>query len=110
MLPVPPPNGENMDTPDDDAPTVATLLRTDRAALGITIRDHAELISEVVLRHARVDAEVLVTDPGRGNGERFSRLLANQGFAVETLRCPMDDADPPPHRGRMLHFRRRGRA
>jgi predicted nicotinamide N-methyase len=69
-------------------------------------RDHAELIAGVVDRHALPGAEVLVTDPGRGNSARFGRLLATQGFAMESERCPMDDGDPPPHRGRMLHFRR----
>ena len=69
-------------------------------------RDHAELIAGVVERHALPLAEVLVTDPGRGNSARFSRLLADQGFEVDTEHCPMDDADAPPHRGRMLHYRR----
>ena len=69
-------------------------------------RGHAELIAVVVGRHARPDAEVLVTDPGRGNSARFNRLLEAQGFSVESTHCPMDDADPPPHRGRLLHYRR----
>ena len=69
-------------------------------------RGHAELIAGVVERHALPDAEVLVTDPGRGNSARFSRLLGEQGFAMAEERCPMDDADLPPHRGRLLHFRR----
>ena len=69
-------------------------------------RGHAELIAGLVERHALPDAEVLVTDPGRGNSARFSRLLGEQGFVMDELRCPMNDADPPPHRGRLLHFRR----
>ena len=69
-------------------------------------RDHAELIAGVVERHALPIAEVLVTDPGRGNSARFSRLLAAQGFEVDAEHGPMDDADTPPHRGRMLHYRR----
>ena len=69
-------------------------------------RDHAELVAGVVERHALPAAEVMVTDPGRGNSTRFGRLLEAQGFHVEAERCPMDDADLPPHRGRMLHFRR----
>ncbi len=73
-------------------------------------RDHAELIGAVVARHVRPDGEVLVTDPGRGNSARFSRLLEAQGFSVEATHCPMDDADPPPHRGRLLHYRRGRRA
>ena len=69
-------------------------------------RGHAELIAVVVGRHARPDAEVLVTDPGRGNSARFNRLLEAQGFCVQSTHCPMDDADPPPHRGRLLHYHR----
>jgi len=69
-------------------------------------RGHAELIAGLVERHALPDAEMLVTDPGRGNSARFSRLLSEQGFVMDELRCPMSDADPPPHRGRLLHFRR----
>ena len=72
-------------------------------------RGHAELIAGMVDRHALPDAEVLVTDPGRGNSARFSRLLGEQGFAMEEERCPMHDNDPAPHRGRLLHFRRGAR-
>ena len=69
-------------------------------------RGHAELIAGMVERHALPVAEVLVADPGRGNSARFTGLLAGLGFSVEAERCPMDDGDPPPHRGRLLHFRR----
>lgn len=69
-------------------------------------RGHAELIAGLVERHALPDAEVLVADPGRGNSARFARLLGEQGFAMAEERCPMDDDDLPPHRGRLLHFRR----
>src|SRR5690606_38612418 len=41
---------------------------------------HAELIAGLVERHTLPVAEVLVTDPGRGNSARFSRLLREQGF------------------------------
>ena len=73
-------------------------------------RGHAELIDTVVERHASPDAEVLVTDPGRGNSARFSRLLAERGFVVDAERCPMNDADLPPYRGQLLHYRRRMQA
>lgn len=69
-------------------------------------RDSADVLSEVIGRHASHRAEVLITDPGRGNSARFSRLLDGQGFSVESEPCPMDDADGPPHRGRVLHYRR----
>jgi predicted nicotinamide N-methyase len=69
-------------------------------------RGQAERLCTVVARHAHPAAEVLVTDPGRGNSARFTRLLSTQGFALETVSCPMDDEDAPPYRGRVLHYRR----
>jgi predicted nicotinamide N-methyase len=69
-------------------------------------RGQAERLCDVVSRHACPAAEVLVTDPGRGNSARFTRLLGELGFALETAACPMDDADLPPYRGKVLHYRR----
>ena len=64
------------------------------------------MLGGVIERHANERAEVLVTDPGRGNSTRFSRALAAQGFSVAETRCPRDDQDPAPYRGRLLHYRR----
>lgn len=69
-------------------------------------RDSADVLSAVIERHAEPRAEVLITDPGRGNSARFSHMLAAQGFGVDATPCPMDDRDAPPHRGRLLHYRR----
>ena len=69
-------------------------------------RDSAEALCAVIARHAGARAEVVITDPGRGNSARFSQLLGTQGFRVHVEPCPMDDRDPPPHRGRLLHYRR----
>ncbi|WP_101926440.1 MULTISPECIES: class I SAM-dependent methyltransferase [Luteimonas] len=71
-------------------------------------RDHAALLSGVVERHARPQAEVLVTDPGRGNSAPFTRMLGVQGFEVTEARCAMDDADTAAGRGQILHYRRAG--
>lgn len=68
--------------------------------------DQADLLCAVVARHALPAAEVVMTDPGRGNSARFGRLLGAQGFAHRQETCPMNDADAPPYRGRVLHFRR----
>ncbi|GAB3381659.1 class I SAM-dependent methyltransferase [Lysobacter fragariae] len=67
---------------------------------------HADLLAKVVTRHANEQAQVLITDPGRGNSARFTRLMRDLGFSLDESRCPMDDGDPPPHRGRLLHYRR----
>jgi len=68
--------------------------------------DHAQLLAGVVARHAKPSAEVLVTDPGQDSSARFNLLMRAQGFAVRERRCPMDDADAPPYRGRLLHYAR----
>ena len=73
-------------------------------------RGSAELLDGVIERHALPAAEILLTDPGRGNSNRFSRLAMARGFALDEERCPMSDADLPPHRGRILHYRRRAGA
>lgn len=67
---------------------------------------HAALMAEVIRRHAKPRAEVVITDPGRGNSARFSRMLGLQGFDFRSTRCPMDDSDVAPFRGQLLHYSR----
>lgn len=67
---------------------------------------HAILLAAMVQRHARPDAEVLITDPGRGNSAPFTRALADQGFTVGELRSRFNEADVAPFRGRLLSYRR----
>ncbi len=67
-------------------------------------RDHATLLASVVERHARPSAEVVVTDPGRGNSAPFTRMLATQGFEVTRERCAMDDNDAGLGRGNVLRY------
>ncbi|GAA5077288.1 class I SAM-dependent methyltransferase [Lysobacter panacisoli] len=69
-------------------------------------RDDALLLIEVIARHACPDGEVLVTDPGGEHSSRLNRLMARQGFETLEERCPMDDRDTPPYRGRLLHYTR----
>ncbi len=67
---------------------------------------HANLLAAIVERHALPDAEVLITDPGRGNSAAFTRALASQGFTVSELRSRFDETDVAPFRGRLLSYRR----
>jgi len=67
---------------------------------------HAALLAELVARHANEDAEVLLTDPGRGNSAPFTRALGAQGYAVVETRSRMNEDDQPPFRGRLLSYRR----
>lgn len=68
-------------------------------------RGQAELLADVVARHARAACEVVITDPGRGHSAGFTRLLEAQGFQTGHSRCAMDDADDAA-RGHLLHYRR----
>ena len=68
-------------------------------------RDHAQLLSGVVERHARAVCELVFTDPGRGHSAELTRRLTAQGFDVSESRCAMDDDDRTA-RGRLLHYRR----
>jgi predicted nicotinamide N-methyase len=69
-------------------------------------RNHALLLSGLVHRLASPVAEILITDPGRGNSAPFTRALAEQGFDVIEQRCRMNLDDVPPFRGRLLSYRR----
>ncbi len=68
--------------------------------------DQAQLLAGVIARHAKPSAEVLLTDPGPEPSAPFNALMATQGFSAREWRCPMDDADVPPYRGRLLHYAR----
>ena len=69
-------------------------------------RGHAELLNDLVARHAQPASEVLLTDPGRGNSAAFTRALLAQGYSVAERRGPMDEHDAPPYRGRLLSYTR----
>jgi predicted nicotinamide N-methyase len=69
-------------------------------------RDHAAQIAAMMLRHANPDAELLVTDPGRGNSGPFTRAMAEQGYEVTERRSRFNEKDIEPFRGRLLSYRR----
>jgi predicted nicotinamide N-methyase len=67
---------------------------------------HAALLAAMLVRHAKPTAEILITDPGRGNSAAFTRALLAQGYTVTEQRSRFDDADREPFRGRLLSYRR----
>ena len=71
-------------------------------------RDHAAQIAAMMLRHANPDAELLVTDPGRGNSAPFTRAMQAQGYEVTEQRSRFNEKDIEPFRGRLLSYRRGG--
>jgi len=68
-------------------------------------RGHAAQVADMMLRHAQPDAEVLITDPGRGNSGPFTRALAAQGYTATEQRSRFDERDVES-RGRLLSYRR----
>lgn len=69
-------------------------------------RNHIDLLASVLERHALAAAEVVFTDPGRGNSAPFTRALAAQGYTVTEVRSRFNESDTPPFRGRLLSYRR----
>ncbi len=69
-------------------------------------RNHARLLADLVQRHALPAAEMVITDPGRGSGGLFTRLLEAQGFGLQATLCATPAADSPADTPRVLHFRR----
>ena len=69
-------------------------------------RDHAQMLAELIERHAKPRAEIITTDPGRGVSAAFSRAMLAQGFHIEETRCRFNDADVAPFRGRLISYLR----
>jgi predicted nicotinamide N-methyase len=85
---------------------LATLGRFD-LIIGSDIlyeRAHAQLLADLVDRHAEDRAEVLLVDPGRGNAMPFIRLLEERGFTCDDERVALPEDGG--QRGRLLHFSR----
>jgi 2-polyprenyl-3-methyl-5-hydroxy-6-metoxy-1,4-benzoquinol methylase len=69
-------------------------------------RDHAAQLAAFLLRHASPNAQIVITDPGRGNSGPFSRAMTGQGYEMIEERSRFDENDLPPFRGRLLNYRR----
>lgn len=69
-------------------------------------RDHADMLAGLVSRIAAPVAKVLITCPGRGYRNHFSRLLEASGFELTEANIPFTLDEAPPFRGRLLTYRR----
>lgn len=69
-------------------------------------RNHAGMLAELIQRLAAPTAKVLITCPGRGYGNHFTRLLESFGFALTETRMAFNVGEKPPFRGRLLCYRR----
>lgn len=68
--------------------------------------DHADMLATLINRLAANTAKVLITCPGRGYRNRFSRLLASRGFTLTETNIPFTEDETPPYKGRLLCYRR----
>lgn len=67
--------------------------------------DHAALLAHFVDQHAGPSCEVIIVDPGRGNSGRFSKRMAERGYAVTESRPDFADMQQA-FTGRAFRFRR----
>ena len=57
-------------------------------------------------RHLKSNAEIIVVDPGRGMTAKFSRLIQELGFSVETLRKDFSSTDDVTAKYWIMRFAR----
>ena len=69
-------------------------------------RDHVPLLAGFFAEHARSQAEILITDPGRSHGNALTRALEIQGYQCTEERRAFEVGDSAPFRGRLLSYRR----
>jgi len=69
-------------------------------------RGHGVQIAAMMERHANPSAELLLTDPGRGNLGAFSRAMARQGYAATEEGGFGADESNAPGRGRLVRYAR----
>ena len=51
-------------------------------------------------------AKVMITCPGRGYRNRFSRLMEQMGFELNAIPMAFSEDESAPYRGRLLSYRR----
>ncbi len=68
--------------------------------------NHAEMLATLINGLAAAKAKVLITCPGRGYRNKFSRLLQATGFKLTETNIPFTADETPPYRGRLLCYRR----
>ncbi|MFA5628497.1 MAG: hypothetical protein WC965_13645 [Thiohalomonadaceae bacterium] len=69
-------------------------------------RNHASMLAELIQHLAAVKAKILITCPGRGHRNQFSRLLQKLGFELTATKTAFTEDEQPPYRGQLLCYRR----
>lgn len=69
-------------------------------------QDRDGVLPRFIERHSNEHTEVIVVDPDRGNRAKFSRRMADQGYALSERRADGPQADGSIYKGRVLSYRR----
>lgn len=67
-------------------------------------RDQVDALSGFIDRHARASCEVILVDPGRGLGARFSKQMVRLGYGHSQRAAGPGDVGPDPFRGQILRY------
>src|SRR5690554_3816794 len=68
--------------------------------------NHAQLLAGLIERIARPHAKVMISCPGRGYRNKFSRSLAELGFTLTTPPTAFPDDEKAPFKGQLLTYQR----
>ncbi len=69
-------------------------------------RDHFDLLSGYIDRHAEVGATVMIVDPNRGHVGKFNRRMQELGYGCSEERAEATLEGNEPYRGRILSYSR----
>ncbi|MBK9656753.1 MAG: SAM-dependent methyltransferase [Rhodanobacteraceae bacterium] len=69
-------------------------------------RGHSALLAALLERLAHAQAEIVISDPGRGNSGRMTHALLAQGYRASEDRQAFEIDELAPFRGRVLRFTR----
>lgn len=69
-------------------------------------REHIELLSGFIDRHANPNCEVILVDPGRGNHALFSKKMCTLGYSHRQHHILPASGMSPSFKGQMLFYRK----
>jgi len=70
--------------------------------------NHAQLLVGLISRIAKPVSKVLISCPGRGHRNQFSRSMEALGYKLTETRIAFAEGELPPFKGRLLCYKRKG--
>lgn len=67
-------------------------------------REHIDLLSAFIHRHAKSNCEIILTDPGRGNHAAFTKKMIALGYTHDQYKPTTDDYLTRPFKGQVLKY------